>query len=161
MRRASAVFALALACSPAFAANSAEKPKSPAETSGSAGPVPKAVVSVLRKHMQTAFLDPESARYRVTSGPTKHALASGVVGYRVCVAINAKNRLGGYTGEQPYMFLLKGDAVIFDARAEMLRLSLARDYKSSGLASDELRKCPGVTQADMDKAIEQLLRQMR
>ena len=69
----------------------------------------------IKTHMQTLFYDPESARYRYEKEPVKgYAYVPNDApklefGYIVDAHINAKNRLGGYTGEDTYQFLVKHD----------------------------------------------------
>lgn len=69
----------------------------------------------IKEHMQTMFYDPESARYRYVKEPVKgYAYVPNEspkleFGYIVVAHINAKNRLGGYTGEDLYTFLVKQD----------------------------------------------------
>jgi hypothetical protein len=71
----------------------------------------------IKKHMESVLLDPYSAHYRFIGEPKKgYAYLSGTVnpptfGYLVYVGVNAKNRMGGYVGEQPYRFFIKNDAV--------------------------------------------------
>lgn len=70
----------------------------------------------IKEHMQAHFYDPESARYRYVKPPVKgYAYVPNDApklefGYIVDVRINAKNRLGGYTGEGDYTFLVKDEA---------------------------------------------------
>ena len=69
----------------------------------------------IKAHMQTLFYDPESARYRYVKEPVKgYAYVPNdspklEFGYIVESHINAKNRLGGYTGEDLYTFLVKNE----------------------------------------------------
>jgi len=75
-----------------------------------------------KKAIKTFFAetlyDPYSAHYRFGT-PTKiwikdPPLAGGGItaGYAVATKINAKNRLGGYTGYQNYLFIFKNDSII-------------------------------------------------
>jgi hypothetical protein len=67
-------------------------------------------------YMLDKFVDPESARYRYLEAPKKgYAYVDGpnspVFGYIVTARINAKNRMGGYAGEEPYTFLVRDKSV--------------------------------------------------
>ena len=79
------------------------------------GQFPKNYKEVIEGHMYTKLFDPYSAMYRYIAGPAKgYAHVRGGInppefGYLVAVGINAKNRLGAYTGEQLYSFLFKND----------------------------------------------------
>jgi hypothetical protein len=59
----------------------------------------------IKEHMQTLSFDPEAARYRYVKDPVRgYAYVPNnspklEFGYIVEVHINAKNRLGGYTGK--------------------------------------------------------------
>ena len=69
----------------------------------------------IQEQMQTRFYDPESARYRYVKPPVKgyayvpNGAPKLTFGYIVDVNINAKNRMGGYTGEGEYTFLVKNN----------------------------------------------------
>lgn len=79
------------------------------------GTVPPIYKDAIQGHMQGLLFDPYSAHYRYSADPVKgYAYVSGtlkppVFGYLVTVGINAKNRMGGYTGEKPYLFLFHND----------------------------------------------------
>lgn len=67
--------------------------------------------------MERALKDPGSARYPDWSVSTKswsYSLAKGrnVFGYRVCVKVNAKNSMGGYTGRKLFYFLINDGYVV-------------------------------------------------
>lgn len=79
------------------------------------GKVPSNYQDAIKGHMQTLLFDPYSAHYRFIGDPIKgYAYVSGtlnppVFGHLVLVGINAKNRMGGYVGEQPYTFIFKDE----------------------------------------------------
>ncbi|MBX3325749.1 MAG: hypothetical protein U0223_11720 [Nitrospira sp.] len=84
----------------------------------------------IKKYMEGVLFDPYSAHYRFFGEPAKgYAYLSGTIhpptfGYLVHVGINAKNRMGGYVGEQPYRFFLKNDQlwILHEyAKAEVVR----------------------------------------
>jgi|CXWL01.1.fsa_nt_gi hypothetical protein len=67
----------------------------------------------IQNYMVGVLIDPESGRYRYFGEPIKgYAFVRGTInppefGYLVNVGINAKNRMGGYSGEKLYAFLFK------------------------------------------------------
>jgi len=55
--------------------------------------------------MSQTLIDPYSAVYDNWRGPSKGYMSSiggKYFGYRICVDVNAKNRMGGYTGRHTY-----------------------------------------------------------
>ena len=93
----------------------------------------------IKAHMQTLFYDPEGARYRYVKEPVKgfayvpNNAPKLEFGYIVEAHINAKNRLGAYTGEERYQFLVKNDT------AWMLH-----EWTSSGTTNDALAEIAAV-----------------
>ena len=79
------------------------------------GELSSAYKEAIKEHMIDKFFDPESARYRYIKPPVKgyayvpNEAPKLTFGYIVDVKINAKNRLGGYTGEGEYTFLVKNN----------------------------------------------------
>lgn len=79
------------------------------------GELSPAYKEAIKEHMIDKFYDPESARYRDIKPPMKgYAYVPNdapklTFGYIVDVNINAKNRMGGYTGEGEYTFLVKNN----------------------------------------------------
>lgn len=61
-----------------------------------------------------SIIDPESARFQFKALKNGWArLNRQTTGCCIVkVWVNAKNRLGGYTGKQPYWFVLKGDRIV-------------------------------------------------
>lgn len=64
--------------------------------------------------MKGALIDPESARYRSSTKVQKHWMVDSDgkyhYGYATAFFINAKNRMGGYTGEKRYIIIFyKGE----------------------------------------------------
>lgn len=68
---------------------------------------------LIKSYLQNTLIDPNSlilkcspvtgkgwARYYMTDKPT--------FGYLVLCSVNAKNKLGGYTGQTPYMYVING-----------------------------------------------------
>ena len=79
------------------------------------GKVPDTYQSRIWKYMENYLDDPYSAQYRFVGDPVKgYAYLRGTTdppefGYLVSVGINARNRMGNYTGEQMYTFLIKNN----------------------------------------------------
>ena len=79
------------------------------------GELSPAYKEAIKEHMIDKFYDPESARYRYIKPPVKgYAYVPNdapklTFGYIVEAHVNAKNRLGAYTGEDLYTFLVKND----------------------------------------------------
>ena len=72
--------------------------------------------TAIQDHMYTVLFDPESARYRYFGDPVKgcaivEVMGKPVFGYIVEVGINAKNRMGGYVGEDNFTFLVRNNSV--------------------------------------------------
>lgn len=73
------------------------------------GVYPYAYQEVVKNFMSETLFDPYSAIYSNWQGPSKgwYGVSNRVsFGYRVCVKINAKNRMGGYTGGKVYFFII-------------------------------------------------------
>lgn len=84
------------------------------------GPVPVNYQEPVKKYLDEALFDPYSAHIEFLGAPRKAwyrepAVGGGKlhVGYLIPVAVNAKNRMGGYTGKQLYGFLFKNDQLDF------------------------------------------------
>ena len=79
------------------------------------GKVPPNYKEAIEGHMQGILFDPFSAMYRYFGEPVRsYAHVHGGInppefGHLVQVGINAKNRMGAYTGEKLYVFLFKND----------------------------------------------------
>lgn len=82
------------------------------------GTAPTDVVALVKPIMERSLFDPFTAVYRVDTPPAKMWVYPSqadvrAYGYGTCVAINAKNRMGGYVGFKSYFFVIKNDTVIF------------------------------------------------
>ena len=70
------------------------------------GPKPSYDHDAVEAQIRDALIDPESARFDF--GEPRKAYRTGVLGgtdwtgYLAIVGVNAKNRMGGYSGEKPY-----------------------------------------------------------
>ena len=83
------------------------------------GEFPTEYDKVIKEHFSRSLFDPYSAHYRIgfpTQGfSTKAPIVGGgpdQYGYLVNVAINAKNKFGGYVGEKQFRVLIRDGRVI-------------------------------------------------
>lgn len=76
---------------------------------------------IIRNYMNQRLKDPDSAKYSFKKGPVQgwNSFGGLLFGYIVCADINAKNSYGGYTGRQPYYFIIKNDTVVRTADQAM------------------------------------------
>jgi hypothetical protein len=79
------------------------------------GSAPLNAPDLVRAFYRARLVDPESARYEMISAPVASwAVANTgkvIWGHRVCVRLNAKNRMGGYAGAQTDAIFFKGNQV--------------------------------------------------
>lgn len=95
------------------------------------GTYPSNYRQIIEAAMADMLKDPDSARYSGFTQP-KHdqvvhldyapnggvgVTKTAVYGYAVCVAVNAKNSFGGYTGDQLYWFLIRNGQVVRSTQA--------------------------------------------
>ena len=81
------------------------------------GPYPEKYDQLIKDKMITMLYDPYSAQYHFQGTPTKRYVSKpfggGIeYGWGGVVLVNAKNRMGGYVGARPYMYLIKNGAVV-------------------------------------------------
>lgn len=78
------------------------------------GEYPSAYREIVKAHMEYRLKDPSSAIYNFLNTPKRdwYRLNTIYYGYGVCVAINAKNSYGGYTGNKVNYFLIKNDNIV-------------------------------------------------
>lgn len=69
------------------------------------GPYPMDYQQRIQAHFSTILLDPYSAMYHFQE-PFKARDGKGY-GWKVVVEVNAKNRMGGYTGRERYYFMFR------------------------------------------------------
>ncbi|MHC1697733.1 MAG: hypothetical protein AB9919_06695 [Geobacteraceae bacterium] len=78
------------------------------------GPRPIDPEGTIKNYMEQALFDPYSAHFGSLKyiGKTYTADITGKhFGYFYCCNINAKNRMGGYTGAKTHLFVLQGDKI--------------------------------------------------
>lgn len=79
------------------------------------GPFPADFEQTIRRFNAARLKDPASAQYAAWSAPQTYWFGTrdtSTYGYLVCVALNAKNSFGGYTGFQTDGYLLRGGVVV-------------------------------------------------
>lgn len=99
-------------------------PSEKAFSSADLGPPPEDVPAIIKKWIEDTFIDPDSARTHSISTPVKGAIAKPLIqggGYvfawRVFVDVNARNRMGGFTGRQIHAVYIRDGRVISSVRA--------------------------------------------
>ena len=80
------------------------------------GSYPENYQEIVKARMNIELLDPYTAKYHDWKGPSpgwiREPFSQPVYGWRVCVDVNAKNRMGGYVGRQQHFFLIYNDVII-------------------------------------------------
>lgn len=82
------------------------------------GSYPESYKEVIQQYFSKSLFDPYSAQYSDWRGPSSGYLArpfggETIFGYRACVEVNAKNRMGGYTGSKQYFFMIRNGGVAY------------------------------------------------
>lgn len=79
------------------------------------GPYPDNYEQIIKDQYTKTLFDPYTAVYTFKGSPTKawfSRYGQVMYGWAICGTINAKNRMGGYVGAQPFYFLFhKGNVV--------------------------------------------------
>lgn len=90
------------------------------EAAADYGEYPTNYEEIVKEYFNSSLVDPYSAHYRIGTpqkgfSAKRPILGGGVdkFGYIVDVAINAKNRFGGYVGERPYRVLIRNGQVVW------------------------------------------------
>lgn len=84
------------------------------------GPYPDNYEQIIKNAMITRLVDPYSAQYHFDGAPVQKYMARPLgmgteYGWGGIVLINAKNRMGGYTGATPFAYIIKnGQLIVFD-----------------------------------------------
>lgn len=76
---------------------------------GDFGPYPANYQEMIQDYFSTKLYDPYSAVYYFWE-PKKHKDGHGY-GWKVEMEVNAKNRMGGYTGRERYHFMINADKI--------------------------------------------------
>ena len=93
----------------------AHKPSSEQIRNANYGSYPSNYQKIVSEYMDKALIDPTSPLYSDWIGPSRgyiYDFTGSYFGYRVCVNINAKNRMGGYTGRKLHLFVINNSKVI-------------------------------------------------
>lgn len=83
-------------------------------TNADYGDKPEEFQELARQAIGAQLLDPYSAMYENWRGPVKNWVVEWgryTFGWAVCVDVNAKNRMGGYTGRKPYFVFIRNSSV--------------------------------------------------
>ena len=82
------------------------------------GEYPKDYKKIIEERLSNYLFDPHSMILKFTSGPKQMGVRRttlmgrrGGFGYGVCVWVNAKNKLGGYTGRKMNLFIISNGTV--------------------------------------------------
>jgi len=83
-------------------------------------PPPANYRQLIEVYFSSTLLDPASAQYRSISQPMRDYVVTPntwygyttTYGYRVDAVVNAKNRMGGYTGFQVHRFLFRDGRIV-------------------------------------------------
>lgn len=100
-----------------FAASCATMPTQQEINDADYGAYPNNYQETIKNYMAEMLFDPYTAVYSNWRGLSKGwygELNKFHFGYRVCVNINAKNRMGGYVGNKTYFFIINDDMVIYE-----------------------------------------------
>lgn len=77
---------------------------------------PSEAESIIRQRLSRTLFDPESLRFRGPTKTTKYwAVDEGgnyQFGWLALYGVNAKNRMGGYTGERMYAVMIRNGIVL-------------------------------------------------
>ena len=90
----------------------------PSTKSSDAGPYPSNYYMLVKNWMGGALFDPYSVRDLEITLPTKGALWHGLLSggslpaWTICVSLNAKNRLGAYTGWSTIVLFIRNNIVV-------------------------------------------------
>ena len=74
------------------------------------GPPPENYENAIKQLMGQVLFDPYSAVFNFSTPPKQGWFVGGDpfrYGYIVCAQINAKNRMGGYSGQKTYMYFFE------------------------------------------------------
>ncbi|KKC23951.1 hypothetical protein WP12_22020 [Sphingomonas sp. SRS2] len=87
-----------------------------------------AMKKVVEDHIRSHLIDPGSADFRwpygfvfTTYKPT--IFSAKVTGWFICGAVNAKNRMGGYAGETPFVVIQDNDEILFSDMGTIAKIS--------------------------------------
>jgi hypothetical protein len=113
MRKILLILALVVGMAGCVAATPVNRPVRimPTEAEAQFGPIPENYQDLVSGYIRGALIDPESARFDFESKPSPQSN-----GWYGLVWVNAKNRMGGYTGKQEHEYLIKHGEIIHSRR---------------------------------------------
>ena len=113
------MFATILAC---LIVGCVSFPSNPPSKGECGSPLPTNYEEIVEKSLKDLLIDPESARFEfeVVRIGWKAVKSKPVGCYIIKVWVNAKNRMGGYSGKQPYWFAIRDGAIIGIATPEII-----------------------------------------
>lgn len=91
------------------------KPTQEQIVSADYGSYPDDYKTIVSSYVERTLIDPNSMLLTDWRGPSRgyvYDYSGAYFGYRVCVEVNAKNRMGGYIGRQPFFFMLHNGRII-------------------------------------------------
>jgi len=80
------------------------------------GRYPDTYKEIVTEYVTNRLIDPDSAKFSDWAAPYqawyRDYRGNTFFGYKVCVFVNAKNRMGGYTGRKLYFVMIHNDRVV-------------------------------------------------
>lgn len=113
--RAAALALSAISLAGANPALARKEPEPPVEY----GPAPtwERFQELAEQAVRDRLIDPDSAKFKWLGGPQqgfyKPMLAKRINGYYACGLVNARNRMGGYTGDSYFIVVIDYDQVLY------------------------------------------------
>lgn len=99
-----------------FSCATIPKPTEQEAANADYGAYPDNYQEIIKNYLADLLFDPYSAVYSNWRGPLRGWSGGGffqvAYGYRVCVDINAKNRMGGYVGKKLHYFVINNGRII-------------------------------------------------
>jgi len=105
----SAILLLAVGCA------GVKKPTPDQLANADYGSYPENYKEITEKYISDMLIDPYSAKFSDWRGPSTgwYSNYQGTFfGYRVCVFVNAKNRMGGYSGRKIHYVMINNNRVV-------------------------------------------------
>jgi len=104
------------------------------------GNLPENYKEIAQNAISNGLLDPSSAQFSNWGQPAKvwrynrRYSKNHMFGHRVCVEVNAKNRMGGYVGRKLFYVLINNDKV----------LDVTGSFTAKGVYQNEVRELCGL-----------------
>jgi len=130
-----------LLCLCLFGCAGVQKPTPEQLANADYGKFPENAKELTIKYISSNLIDPYSAVFSGWQGPSKGWYAdywgkNRSYGYRVCVQVNAKNKMGGYTGQKlHFIFFRDGNIIAYEGG----------DYRSGTMGEQRVYElCSGI-----------------